>query len=169
MSEFLASVTCLSTIWIITVLFIILRNIIQHNTYYKYYKNRILKSISQGLIWEPSGFCSFHDAIIIIIIIAIIIITASDVYNRFNKNVIKNWGWVIVGFFSYFTNLLRSKSNLLVISSYIDFSIFHVIFPLRNLAVFGFFAFTWTSIDVKFHAESDPSTEQKDMSGLRFL
>ena len=93
--------------------------------------------------------------------------------DRFNKNVTKKCGWVIVGFLSYFTNLLRSKSDLLGPSSYIDFSISHVNFHLRNLAVFEFFAFIgrtyvhWLEkniqnmvFDVKFHAESDPNVRK---------
>ena len=67
-------------------------------------------------------------------------------HDRFTKNVTKKCGWVIVGFFSYFTNLLRAKSDLLGLSSYIDFSISHVNFHLRNLAIFGFFAFIWTHL-----------------------
>ena len=63
--------------------------------------------------------------------------------DRFNKNVTKKCGWVIVGFFSYFTNLLRAKSDLLGLSNYIDFSISHVNSHLRNWSVFGFFAFIW--------------------------
>ena len=63
--------------------------------------------------------------------------------DRFNKNVTKKCRWVIVGFFSYITNLLRAKSDLLGLSSYIHFSISHVNFHLRNWSVFGFFAFIW--------------------------
>ena len=63
--------------------------------------------------------------------------------DRFNKNVTKKCGWVIVGFFSYITNLLGSKSDLLGLSSYIDFSISHVNSHLRNWSIFGFFAFIW--------------------------
>ena len=70
----------------------------------------------------------------------------SLIHDRFTKNVTKKCGWVIVGFFSYFTNLLRAKSDLLGLSSYIDFSISHVNFHLRNLAIFGFFAFIWTHL-----------------------
>ena len=63
--------------------------------------------------------------------------------DRFKKNVIKKSGWDIVGFFSYLANPLRSKSDLLGLSSYIDLSISHVNFHLKNLAIFGFFAFIW--------------------------
>ena len=67
-------------------------------------------------------------------------------HDRLTKNVTKKCGCLIVGFFSYFTNLLRAKSDLLGLSSYIDFSISHVNSHLRNWPVFGFFAFIWTHL-----------------------
>ena len=56
----------------------------------------------------------------------------------------KKCGWLLVGFSSlYFLNPSRLKSDLLLFSSYIDFSISHVNSNLRNWDVFGFFAFIW--------------------------
>ena len=55
----------------------------------------------------------------------------------------KNCGWVIVGFSSYFLNSSRSKADLILFSSCIEFSISHVNFYLRYFTVFGFFTFTW--------------------------
>ena len=58
------------------------------------------------------------------------------------KNDDKKYGWVLAGFTLFFSNQLRSKSNLNLFLSYIYFSIFHVN-SHWNWAVFGLVAFIW--------------------------
>ena len=85
------------------------------------------------------------------------------------KNDDKKCGRVLVGFSSYFLNPSRSKSDVILFSSYIDFSISHVNSHLRNWDVLDFsllFGCTdvhWLKKNIqnilfeeKFHAESDP-------------